>query len=115
MMTHGHRIPAMVVDAPLPRLDPAVLELGAPGDMRARLVQAVLTGAKTATTCLQVLHDLVGQPPPVPGQRATVAAWRRSTWTSRSRGRRAGLGDPSWALSDDTVVVVERFRLLGPG
>jgi hypothetical protein len=28
MMTHGHRIPAMVVDAPLPRLDPAVLELG---------------------------------------------------------------------------------------
>jgi uncharacterized protein YhfF len=147
----------MVVDAPLPRLDPAVLELGAPGDMRARLVQAVLTGAKTATTCLQVLHDLVGQPPPVPGQRATVvdsacnpvaevefttvehrrlaavdldiavaegegftsvADWRavhEAFWNRYREAVRASLGDPSWALSDDTVVVVERFRLLGPG
>lgn len=60
------------MDAPLPRLDPAVLELGAPGPMRDELMAAVLSGEKTATTCLRVLHELAGRPPPAPGQRATV-------------------------------------------
>lgn len=68
MLTVG----SVTMDAPLPPLDPAVVELGAPGEMRERLVAAVRTGEKTATTCLDVLHELVGRPPPAAGQRATV-------------------------------------------
>lgn len=56
----------------LPRLQAHVTELGTPGPLRDALVTAVLRGDKTATTCLQVLYDLAGEDPPVPGARSVL-------------------------------------------
>jgi uncharacterized protein YhfF len=46
---------------------------------------------------------------------ATVADWRTAHerfWGSYLEDLRAALGDPGWALDDDTLVVCERFRLV---
>lgn len=49
-----------------------VAEFGFPGELRDRLVAAVLTGEKTATTGLQVEWELDGGPVPRPGERLLV-------------------------------------------
>ena len=46
----------------------------------------------------------------------SVVAWREgheAFWNDYIEELRARLGDPSWALGDQTQVIVERFRLLG--
>ena len=48
---------------------------------------------------------------------ASVADWRAAHerfWHSYAEVIRAWLGDPSWHVTDDTMVVVERFRLIEP-
>lgn len=47
-------------------------EFGLPGELRDRLVAAILTGEKTATTGLQVELELDGQPVPPPGEQMLV-------------------------------------------
>ncbi|MGH2455136.1 MAG: ASCH domain-containing protein [Candidatus Limnocylindria bacterium] len=45
----------------------------------------------------------------------TVAAWRAAHerfWGGYLDEIRAALGDPAWMLTDDTLIVCERFRLL---
>jgi uncharacterized protein YhfF len=45
----------------------------------------------------------------------TVADWRLAHerfWAQELEGIRAYLGDPDWVLTDDTLVVCERFRLV---
>ena len=131
-----------------------IVEFGFPGDLRDRLVAAVLTGDKTATTGLLAEYELEGKPLPRAGDRlvvvdsdkrptavieltdvrvlrldevehataveegegfSSVAAWRvdhEAFWNSYADDLRARLDDPSWTLSDDTLVVIERFRLI---
>ena len=46
---------------------------------------------------------------------ATVAEWREAHdgfWRSYAEEIRAYLGDPSWDVSDDTLFVAERFRVV---
>jgi uncharacterized protein YhfF len=130
------------------------VEFGFPGELRDRLVAAVLSGEKTATTGLLVEWELDGEPLPEAGERllvvdsaelsvaviesvdvqvlclgdvdidtamaegegfASVEEWRlahEAFWNGYADELRARLGDPSWRLVDDTLVVVERFRLL---
>jgi uncharacterized protein YhfF len=45
----------------------------------------------------------------------SVAAWREAHdryWRSYADEIRAYLGDPDWDVSDDTLYVAERFRLV---
>jgi uncharacterized protein YhfF len=133
-----------------------VVEFGFPGELRNRLVAAVLRGEKTATTGLLVEWELDSEPVPRTGERllvvdssgASVAVieleevsvvrladvdittakaegegflsvkeWRVSHeafWKSYADDIRSRLAEPSWRLTDDTPVVVERFRLVGP-
>jgi uncharacterized protein YhfF len=45
----------------------------------------------------------------------SVAAWRdahEDFWNGYLDEIRAGIGDPAFALTDDTLVVCERFRLV---
>ncbi len=45
----------------------------------------------------------------------TVAGWREAHenfWSQELDEIRAYLGDPDWVLTDDTMVVCERFRLV---
>ncbi len=135
--------------------DLAVMEFGFPGELRDRLIAAVLTRAKTATTGLLVEYELDGSPLPHAGDRlvvvdsherpvavieltdvrvlrlddvdiatardegegfSSVKEWRvdhEAFWNSYADDLRARLEDPSWTLSDDTLVVIERFHLIG--
>ncbi|GAA0494274.1 ASCH domain-containing protein [Streptomyces olivaceiscleroticus] len=128
-------------------------ELGFPGELRDRLVAAVLSGAKTATTGLAEEYAHEGEPLPEVGERravpdsagrvvavvevtevrvlrladvdqahcvdegeghTTVAAWRAAHeefWHGPEL--RAALGDPDFTVGDDTLVVAERFRVVG--
>ncbi|MEU3722705.1 ASCH domain-containing protein [Streptomyces sp. NPDC031705] len=47
-------------------------ELGFPGELRDRLVAAVLSGAKTTTTALLKAYEAEGEPLPRPGERAVL-------------------------------------------
>jgi uncharacterized protein YhfF len=49
-----------------------IAEFGFPGELRDRLVAAVLSGAKTATTGLLVEWELDGEPIPAVGERMLV-------------------------------------------
>jgi uncharacterized protein YhfF len=49
-----------------------IAEFGFPGELRDRLVAAVLSGAKTATTGLLVEWELDGEPMPAAGERMLV-------------------------------------------
>jgi uncharacterized protein YhfF len=49
-----------------------IAEFGFPGELRDRLVAAVLSGAKTATTGLLVDWELDGEPVPAAGERLMV-------------------------------------------
>jgi uncharacterized protein YhfF len=131
-----------------------IVELGFPGELRDRLVAAVLSGEKTATTGLLVEWELDSEPVPGAGERflvvdsaelpvaviefvdvrvvsladvdidtakaegegfASVEEWRlahEAFWNGYADDLRARLGDQSWRLADDTLVVVERFRLV---
>jgi uncharacterized protein YhfF len=133
---------------------PRRAEFGFPGELRDRLVAAILSGDKTATTGLLIEWELDGEPVPRAGERmvvidsfqapaavielqnvrvvrladvdiatataegegfVSVKEWRTSHeafWSSHADELCVRLGDPSWRLSDDTPVVVERFRLV---
>lgn len=47
-------------------------EFAFPGALRDRLVAAILTGAKTTTSCLRLEYDLDAEPLPTPGTRSVV-------------------------------------------
>ena len=47
-------------------------EFAFPGDLRDRLVRAILDGAKTATAALLLEYELEGEPLPRAGERSTV-------------------------------------------
>jgi uncharacterized protein YhfF len=49
-----------------------IAEFGFPGEQRDRLVTAILTGQKTATTGLLIEWELDGEPLPRPGERMLV-------------------------------------------
>jgi uncharacterized protein YhfF len=134
-----------------------VAEFGFPGPLRDRLVAAILSGAKTATTGLYAELERLGERPPRVGDRqavvdsagrrvgviettevrvvpvreiddafardegegmTTVGEWRRAHerfWTGEEMRRLFGGTSPM--ITDDTLVVAERFRLvarLGP-
>ena len=101
-----------------------IMELGSPGEMRDRLVALVLDGVKTATAGLLVEWQLDAEPLPRPGDRwaldegegfASVAQWRADHerfWSAYVDELRARSGDRTWAIDDDTPLVLERFRLL---
>ena len=139
-------------DEPLDELP--VAAFGFPGDLRDRLVAAILIGEKTATTGLLVEFELDREPLPRAGERFlvvdsaevpvavieiedvrvvrladvdmaiaheegegfnSVEEWRiahEAFWNSFADELRRRLGDTSWALMDETPVVVERFRLI---
>ena len=79
------------------------MELGFAGTpLRRQLVDAVLRGEKTATAGLLVDYE-------------RVAAWREAHerfWRGYADEIRAYLGDPSWDITDDTLFVAERFRVV---
>ncbi|MCZ1006036.1 ASCH domain-containing protein [Streptomyces lydicus] len=127
-------------------------ELGFPGPLRDRLVSAVLSGAKTATTGLLIEYERGEEPLPSAGQRSvvpdsagrpvavieltgvrvvrlaevdrahaqaegeghtTVATWRaahKAFW--HGPDVRKELGDPDFTIDDDTLVVLETFRIV---
>jgi uncharacterized protein YhfF len=121
-----------------------VAEFGSPGELRDRLVAAILSGDKTSTTGLYAEHEEEGESQPEPGERQlvvdsdgrgvavieltsvevkrmgdidlqfaidegegfeSVADWREA----HERFWRSYRGDE---LTDDTLVVAERFRLV---
>jgi uncharacterized protein YhfF len=137
--------------------DPPLLraEFGFAGtELRRRLVDAVLSGEKTATAGLLVDYERDGEIPGAPGDRQvvldadgsevgvieltevtvrriadvdlafardegegfqSVADWRDAHerfFGSYLDEIRAGIGDPNWQLTDDTMIVCERFRLV---
>lgn len=49
-----------------------VAEFAFPGELRDRLVAAVLAGEKTATSCLRVEFEVTGEEPPTVGAREAV-------------------------------------------
>lgn len=127
--------------------------LGVPGPMRERLVEAVLRGDKRATSSLHVFYEMEREPLPRPGARFALtggghtveiervqviplgevgddvahaegegfedaAGWRKAHeafWARYTDEVRSYLGDPAWAVTDETLVVVEHFRLIGEG
>lgn len=131
--------------------DLPVAEFGFPGPLRDRLVTAILSGAKTATTGLYAEVEYLGEELPRVGGRqavadsdgrlvaviettevrvvpireidhafaqaegegmATVEEWRRAHerfWGGE--GMRRVMGGTSPVITDDTLVVAERFRL----
>ena len=132
-----------------------VVEFAFPGELRDRLVAAVLDGSKTSTTSTLVEYQVEDEPLPVTGTRqsvidsderhvgiieissvdvvrlgavglqhaldegegyASIAEWRASHeryW--HGEAMRAYLGDPDFTVDDDTLVVLERFRLVERG
>jgi len=131
-----------------------VAEFGFPGELRDRLVWAILSGEKKATTGLLIEWELDGESVPRAGERllvvdssraavavieledvrvvrladvdiatakaegegfVSVMEWRvahEAFWNGYADDLRSRLADPSWGLTDDTPVVVERFRLV---
>jgi uncharacterized protein YhfF len=131
-----------------------IAEFGFPGELRDRLVSAILRGGKTATTGLLVEWELDREPLPRRGEWFSVVdstetpvavievrdvsvvrlvdvdvavardegegfesvrAWRlahEEFWDGYARDLRSRLGDPAWALTDETPIVVQRFRLV---
>lgn len=127
-------------------------EFAFPGPLRDRLVAAILSGAKTATSSLVLEHEREQEPLPEVGDRwavvdsadrcvaaievtevrvvrladvdlehavdegeghESVARWRadhEAFWHSPEA--RAALGDPDFTVTDDTLVVLQRFRLV---
>ena len=122
-------------------------EFAFPGELRDRLVAAVLRGEKTATSSLRAEYAPDGSDLPRVGERArvldsngepvaviettevrvlaasdldvqfardegegfeTVADW----WDAHDRFWRSYAEDLGWRLTEDTVVVAERFRLV---
>jgi uncharacterized protein YhfF len=49
-----------------------IIEFAFPGELRDRLVAAILAGEKTTTSCLHVELELEGEEPPRPGSREVV-------------------------------------------
>lgn len=139
----------------LPFLDPPSTlidaEFGFPGPLRDKLVEAILSGAKTSTTGLLADYRATGEALPEPGERSilidsaslplgvventrvrtvaladvdldhviaegegdTEATWRvghEEFFTSAVM--RDALGDPGFTVDEDTLVVLEEFRLL---
>lgn len=131
------------------------MELGFAGTpLREQLVEAVLSGRKTATAGLLVDYDREGEPLPAQGERSllvdaedkpvavvevtevrvlrvadcdvafardegegfdTVAEWREAHerfWRGSADEIRAYLRDPEWDVTDDTLFVAERFRVV---
>ncbi|UUY04393.1 ASCH domain-containing protein [Svornostia abyssi] len=126
---------------------PPVTEFAFPGPLRDRLVGAILTGEKTATTGLVREWELDDDPLPQAGQRQTVidsaekpvaiieitdvqvmrladvdlqiAFDEGEGFTSVAEWRAAHedfwngyMDEPGWELTDDTPVLVERFRMV---
>ncbi len=129
-----------------------IAEFAFPGPLRDRLVDAILSERKTATTGLALAYQVEAEPLPEPGQLflvvdssaepvaiievtsvrvvalgevslshavdegegdVTIETWRRgheAFW--RSEEMLAVLGDPTFAVDDTTLVVLERFRLI---
>lgn len=134
--------------------DLPIAEFAFPGELRDRILAAILTGEKTATTSLLVEYELDGEPMPQAGDRLVVVdsgerpvamieltdvrvlrldqvdrdtareegegfsgveEWRvahEAFWNGCIDDLRARLRDSTWTLSDETLVVVERFRLI---
>jgi len=131
-----------------------IAEFGFPGELRDKLVAAILSGEKTATTSLLTEWELDHEPLPGSGEWFSVVdstetpvavievrdvqvvrlvdvdiavarqegegfesvhAWRlahEEFWSGYLAELRSRLGDPSWTLTDDTRVLVQRFRLV---
>lgn len=131
-----------------------VAEFGFPGDLRDRLVAAILRGEKTSTSALLTDYERDGEEPPKVGERfdvvdsdgkpvaviettevrviragdvdlqfaleegeafESVADWRAAHerfWHSYADEIREYVGDPDWRVTDDTLIVAERFRLV---
>lgn len=127
-------------------------EFGFPGALRDKLVAAILSGAKTATTGLLAAYEAEGEAlPEVGGRAAVVDSAERpvavieitgvrvvpfgevdlahaadegegdvslDTWRDgherffNSAAMREVLGDPGFAVTEATPVVLERFRLV---
>lgn len=140
----------------LPLLEPSaglpLAEFGFPGDLRDRLVSAILSGKKTSTTGLLADYLVTGDPLPEIGQRSIVidsaglplgivegtrvrtvalkdvdlqhvldegeddhdvATWRTGHEEFfHCPQMREALGDPEFTVDDDTLVVLEEFKLL---
>jgi uncharacterized protein YhfF len=126
-------------------------EFAFPGELRDRLVAAILSGEKTSTSGLVTEYEHDGDELPRVGERSrvldsngepvavievteirivrvgdvdvqfardegedfdSVADWRAAHerfWASYIPEL---LGDPAWQLTDDTLIVAERFRLI---
>jgi len=132
-----------------------IVEFAFPGPLRERLIAAILTGEKTATTALLLDYELDGEQLPRVGEPgsvvdsdgrpvavieytevtvvalgevdldtaldegegfASVAEWRvahEEFWNGYIEELRERVGDPCWRLTDETPVIVHRFRLIG--
>jgi uncharacterized protein YhfF len=130
-------------------------EFGFPGPLRDRLVAAILSGAKTATSSLMADYEHGHEPLPRAGELSavldsagrrvaviettgvrvvrladvdlrhvldegegdeSVAQWRaghEEFWHSPEA--RAEMGDPGFTVTDDTLVVAQRFRVVRGG
>jgi uncharacterized protein YhfF len=106
-------------------------EFGFPGELRDRLNAAILSGENLAVldsrqrpvavieivaVHAMALGDVGLDIALAEGEGfGSVAEWRRAHeefWNSYRDWLRGRLADPSWRLTDDTAVVVERFRLV---
>ena len=78
-------------------------QFGFPGEMRDRLVRAILNGAKTATASLLVEYELEQEPLPVVGGRAAVldSAGRRVAVIETTDVRVARFADIDLAFARD--------------
>ena len=70
--------------------------------LRDRLVAAIIDGSKTATSSTFVEYSVEDEALPVVGTRQSVVG----------DAMRAYLGEPDFTVDDDTLVVLERFRLV---
>ena len=97
-----------------------VTEFAFPGPLRDQLVGAVLRGEKTSTSGLLAEYEHDGEELPGVRERShvvdsggePVADWRdahKRFWDSYIP---AHIGDREWKLTDDTLNVAERFRLV---
>jgi hypothetical protein len=115
----------LAVDVPVgERLAHAVAEFAFPGELRDRLVAAILAGDKTTTAGLLAGYEIDGETRPRPGQRQVVIDSAGTPVamieTDECRVVRvadvpecvAELGDPGFTVTDDTLAVLERFHLV---
>jgi len=131
-----------------------IAEFGFPGELRDKLVAAILSGEKTATTSLLIEWELDREPLPGSGEWFSVVdstgtavavievrdvqvvrlvdvdiavarqegegfqsvlAWRlahEEFWNGYVAELRSRLGDAAWTPTDDTQILVQRFRFL---